>query len=90
MLEPLAVTVLTSILPTRPLATQLLNNKAAFGMAVRTATHSLSTDFFTPRQSCHDGKGKGKGRALPEDEYVACASVLVGKLPRHCVAAMGE
>ncbi|TBU33124.1 hypothetical protein BD311DRAFT_713167 [Dichomitus squalens] len=88
MFEPLAVTVLTSILPARPLATQLLSNKSAFGMAVRTASISLSTDFFTPRQRSADGKGKGKGRAMPEDEYVACASVLLGKLPRHCIAVM--
>ncbi|KAM5535485.1 hypothetical protein V8D89_010822 [Ganoderma adspersum] len=88
MLEPLAATVLTSILPSRPLAHKLLANKSAFGMAVRTASHSLSTDFFTPRQRSADGNGKGKGRAMPEEEYVACATVLVGKLPRHCFAVV--
>lgn len=90
MLEPLAATVLTSILPSRPLANKLLANKSAFGMAVRTASHSLSTDFFTSRQRRADGNGKGKGRAMPEEEYVACATVLVGKLPRHCFAVVGE
>ncbi|KAI1796175.1 hypothetical protein LXA43DRAFT_656412 [Ganoderma leucocontextum] len=88
MLEPLAATVLTSILPSRPLANKLLANRSAFGMAVRTASHSLSTDFFTSRQRSADGNGKGKGRAMPEEEYVACATVLVGKLPRHFFAVV--
>lgn len=90
MLEPLAATVLTSFLPSRPLANKLLANKSVFGMAARTASHSLSSDFFTPRQKCRDGNGKGKGRAMPEEEYVACATVLVGRLPRHCIAVVGE
>ncbi len=90
MLEPLAATVLTSILPSRTLANKLLANKSAFGMAVRTASHSLSTGFFTPRQRSAVGNGKGKGRAMPEEEYVACATVLVGKLPTHCIAVVGE
>ncbi|KAI0375872.1 hypothetical protein BV20DRAFT_1110207 [Pilatotrama ljubarskyi] len=70
MLEPLAATVLNSVLPTRPLSTHFFLSRSAFGMAVRTATQSLPHDFFTP----HHMSVKGKGRALPEDERGPCGS----------------
>ncbi|KAI0677330.1 hypothetical protein C8Q78DRAFT_1180655 [Trametes maxima] len=69
MLEPLAATVLNSILPSRPIATHFLAPKSAFGMAVRPAAHALPHDFFTP----HALGVKGKQRALPEDEH-RCSS----------------
>ncbi|KAI9068511.1 hypothetical protein FKP32DRAFT_1754395 [Trametes sanguinea] len=76
MLEPLAASVLNSILPSRPLATHLFASKSAFGMAVRSANSALPHDFFTPHPS--GVKGKGKGRALPEEEHGACSSSSIG------------
>ncbi|KAI9000808.1 hypothetical protein BD414DRAFT_472820 [Trametes punicea] len=70
MLEPLAASVLNSILPSRPLAAHILSSKSAFGMSVRSANHVLPHDFFTP----HMSGVKGKGRALPEHEHGACSS----------------
>ncbi|KAI0650527.1 hypothetical protein C8Q79DRAFT_1116133 [Trametes meyenii] len=69
MLEPLAATVLNTILPSRPIATHFLAPKSAFGMAVRPVTHALPHDFFTP----HASGDKGKQRALPEDDQ-RCSS----------------
>ena len=74
MLEPLAATVLTSILPVRP-----LSSKTVFGMAVRSATqtqHAFPLDFFTPHPRRVDSKGKG--RALPEDEDERCGGSVHG------------
>ncbi|KAL1946486.1 hypothetical protein VTO73DRAFT_14590 [Trametes versicolor] len=70
MLEPLAATVLTSVLPYRPFATHFLASRSAVGMAVRNAKPALPHDFFTP----HPSGVKGKGRALPEDEHGLCSS----------------
>ncbi|KAL7282567.1 hypothetical protein ACG7TL_004038 [Trametes sanguinea] len=82
MLEPLAASVLNSILPSRPLATHLFASKSAFGMVVRSANSALPHDFFTPHPSGAKGKdkGKGKGRALPEEEHGACSSSSNGGL----------
>ena len=59
MLEPLAATVLTSILPSRPLSNKFSANKSAFGMAGRTASHSLSADFYTTSEK---GRRKWEGQ----------------------------
>ncbi|KAI0832639.1 hypothetical protein BC628DRAFT_1309318 [Trametes gibbosa] len=75
MLEPLAATVLNSVLPTRPLASHFFAPRYPFGMAVRTAIHALPHDFFTP----HPSGGKGKGKALPEHEHGLYSSGLDGK-----------
>lgn len=88
MLEPLAATVLTSILPSRPLATQLFVSKTAFGMAVRSVKHALPLDFFTPHPSSVEGKGKG--RALPEVDHGACDSSSMGCASRDYAAVVGE
>ncbi|KAI0772134.1 hypothetical protein BD413DRAFT_474886 [Trametes elegans] len=84
MLEPLAATVLSSILPSQPLASQVLAYRSAFGMAVRSATHALPHDFFTP----HSSAVKGKGRALPEleDEQRAYCSSSDGAILSRCEA----
>ena len=87
MLEPLAATILTSILPARPLATQLLASKTAFGMAVRSAPVALSSDFFTPHPRRVDSKGKGK--ALPEDGCRACSGALRGTRLENCEPPIG-
>ena len=88
MLEPLAAAVLTSILPSRPRAAQLLASKTAFGMAVRSVTHMLPSDFFTPHPRRVDSKGKG--RALPEDAYAGCDGAMRGSWLDSCEAAAGE
>ncbi|KAH9899643.1 hypothetical protein C8Q73DRAFT_787507 [Cubamyces lactineus] len=77
MLEPLAATVLHSVLPTRPLAAHFFTSKSAFGMAVRTA---LPHDFFTPHASGSGAKAKGKGRALPEHEHGTCSRSSTGSV----------
>ena len=88
MLEPLAATVLTYVLPTRPLASQLLPSKSALGMTVRSVTHALPSDFFTPRPRSFEGKGKRK--ALPGEECGACGSPLEALPLGVCVAVVGE
>ncbi|KAH9850795.1 hypothetical protein C2E23DRAFT_734376 [Lenzites betulinus] len=75
MLEPLAATVLNSVLPTRPLASHFFAPRSAFGMAVRTAIHALPHDFFTP----HPSGGKGKGKALPEGVHGLYSSSIDGE-----------
>ncbi|KAI0660781.1 hypothetical protein C8Q70DRAFT_1119542 [Cubamyces menziesii] len=77
MLEPLAATVLNSVLPTRPLAAHFFTSKSAFGMAVRTA---LPHDFFTPHPPGTSLKAKGKGRALPELEHGTCSHSSTGSV----------
>ncbi|RDX53879.1 hypothetical protein OH76DRAFT_1399033 [Lentinus brumalis] len=72
MLEPLAASVLTSLFPSRPLAAQVFASNSSFGTAMRSVKQSLASDFFTPHPRSVEGKGKGK--ALPEDEYGACSS----------------
>lgn len=86
MLEPLAATVLTSVLPYRPFATHFLASRSAVGMAVRNAKPSLPHDFFTP----HPSGVKGKGRALPEDEHGLCSSKLDGEEGMNSAAFRGE
>lgn len=88
MLELLAASVLTSILPSRPLAAQVFAYKSSFGMAVHSVKQSLPSDFFTPHPRTVEGKGKGK--ALPEDEYGACSSSSDSCHLRTCEAVVGE
>ncbi|KAI0638393.1 hypothetical protein C8Q77DRAFT_1188084 [Trametes polyzona] len=85
MLEPLAATVLNSVLPSRPLATQFFASRSAFGMAVRTAAHALPHDFFTP----HPSGVKGKGKALPEDEH-GLSSISSVKEGTRCSGVVHE
>ncbi|KAI0353050.1 hypothetical protein OH77DRAFT_1427822 [Trametes cingulata] len=86
MLEPLAATVLNSVLPSRPFATHFLASRSAFGMAVRTATQSFPHDFFTP----HPSGVKGKARASPEEEQGSCISGSNGKEHRTIGVAPGS
>ncbi|KAI0335683.1 hypothetical protein GY45DRAFT_1317064, partial [Cubamyces sp. BRFM 1775] len=86
MLEPLAATVLNSVLPTRPLAAHFFTSKSAFGMAVRTA---LPHDFFTPHPSGTGVKAKGKGRAQPEHEHGTCSRSSTGTVPDSVGAPYG-
>ncbi|OBZ76549.1 Protein Rf1, mitochondrial [Grifola frondosa] len=70
MLEPLAATVLNSLLSARPLKVSSLPSQPALRMVARTAGLNLPHDFFTP----HPRRVKGKERALPQDECDSCSS----------------
>ncbi len=88
MLEPLAASVLTSLFPSRPLAAQVFASNSSFGTAMRSVKQSLASDFFTPHPRSVEGKGKGK--ALPEDEYGACSSSSDSCRLRSWEAVVGE
>ena len=64
MLEPLATSVINTLLSGRPL-TGHSSASQSVRMAVKTASSALPSDFFTP----HPRRAKGKERAAPDRDF---------------------